>query len=264
MQNNFLKLGVLTCIWKRANLTNIILNYYKKLKQELLEHNIALELVAVGSEGNTSKALCVQNDFDYIEAPNSPLGYKWNSGLVSLKYKKIDAVVIIGSDDLLNKEIFLLYKEAILSGALYVGFSQIYIYDLQGNKILLLKNYGNDVVRTVGLGRCIHNYYLDMVNWKLWSNKIDKGLDRDMTLRLTNYKSFKENALKHLRFSCESNAFYPVDIKTDTNIWTYSHIKNKSSNIEFDASNFLENKYPYSVINNLKKLKKRLYGLLTQ
>lgn len=260
MMNKYVKIGLLTCTWKRHNLTNIILDYYNNLQKELVRHNIILELVSVGSEGDISKKISTLNNFEYIESPNTPLGAKWNSGTLIMKEKSVDAVVITGSDDLLNKEIFLLYKEALLSGALFIGFLQLYIYDLRYDKILLWKGYNdNRHVKTIGLGRCIHSSYLEMFDWKLWSDDINCGLDKNMTERLSLNHFFNKNSDKHLRIKCESNSFYPIDIKTDTNMWTYSEMKNKSYHIEFEANDFIPNKYNENIYKKLMNLKKRIF-----
>ncbi|WP_152555243.1 hypothetical protein [Desulfonatronum thiodismutans] len=259
MNKDNLRIGLLTCIWKRHNLTNIVLNYYKKLQNDLMKSNIELELVAVGSEKDVSKKLSLMNNFDYVEAPNTPLGSKWNAGCLKMQEKQVDATVIVGSDDLLNKEIFLLYKECLLGSALYIGFTQLYFYELQSGKILLWKGYNDGRnVKTIGLGRCIHKSYLEMLNWKLWSDNIDCGLDKNMTERLSTKSYFIENLDKHLRFKCESNPFFPLDIKTDLNMWSYSQIKNLSENIEFDEDGFISNIYTDNVYNSLIKLRKRL------
>lgn len=260
MTEKYVTIGLLTCTWKRHNLSNIILNYYSDLKRELVHHNIILELVSVGSEGEISKKISTSNSFDYIESPNMPLGAKWNSGMLKMQDKPVDAVVITGSDDLLNKEIFLLYKEALFSGALFIGFLQLYFYDLQNNKILFWKGYNdNRRVKTIGLGRCIHKYYLKMFDWKLWSDEINCGLDKDMTERLSSSPFFIKNNDKHLRIKCESNSFYPIDIKTETNMWSYSEIKNKSYNTEFDANDFIEQKYNDKIHKKLMNLKNRSF-----
>lgn len=260
MKDNYIiNIGLLTCIWKRPNLTNIVFQYYKKLKAELWPYGINLELVAVGSENNTSRSLANINNFDYIEAANSPLGAKWNKGLSVLQKKSIDAVVIVGSDDLLNKEIFLLYKESLLSGALYVGFTQLYFYDLKNDKMLFWKGYKDGrKLKTIGLGRCIDKSYVEMCNWKLWSDNIDCGLDKDMTERFSAEPYFNNNTNRHLRLKCDSNPFFPIDIKADVNMWSFAQVKNTSTHVEFDSNDFFSKNYSETIDNHLKKLRNRL------
>ena len=63
---------ILTCIWKRPKLTRIVLSHYRALKKEL-KGEINLELVAVGSEGERSKDICEESEFNYFEYENQPM-----------------------------------------------------------------------------------------------------------------------------------------------------------------------------------------------
>ena len=56
---------IVSCIWQRPQLTEIFLKYYKKLADDLKDKH-QLILLAVGSEGEFSKNLCLQNNFHYI------------------------------------------------------------------------------------------------------------------------------------------------------------------------------------------------------
>ena len=66
------KVALITAVWKRHELTSLVLNRFRNIKDELAG-TISLELIAVGSEGATSQKLCESHGFTYIEQDNMPL-----------------------------------------------------------------------------------------------------------------------------------------------------------------------------------------------
>ena len=139
---------ILTCIWKRPKLTGIVLSHYKTLKKEL-KNIINLELVAVGSEGERSKDICEKNEFKYFEYENQPMSEKWNFGLQMTKEISSDAVIIVGSDDLIDKSLLKFYDKKLKQGHMMIGIKDFYIYDTERRKLAYWRGYGklNDAHR---------------------------------------------------------------------------------------------------------------------
>ena len=62
-------IALITAVWKRPELTGLVLNRFKNIKFEL-SNKINLELIAVGSEGDVSRRLCESRGFFYVEYEN--------------------------------------------------------------------------------------------------------------------------------------------------------------------------------------------------
>lgn len=86
-------------IYQRHELTKIVLDYYRGL---------GIDLIIAGSEGVISQDLA--KGFKYIEVANSPLTYKNNAMLKAVQKYEHDAVVLLGSDDLICPQTVEFYK----------------------------------------------------------------------------------------------------------------------------------------------------------
>lgn len=172
------KIGVLTCIWKRH-----------ELALEMLRHTAYaagddVELVVVGSEGEASEQVAMAAPpWYYLETPNDPRGSKWNAGLVTLGALGVDVVVILGSDDFASEGYFdLVRKMASTPGIEYGGLLDCYVWRGADGAACHWPGYGADSGRqgeTIGSGRWFSRRILDALDWTLWPEDGRKtGLDR--------------------------------------------------------------------------------------
>ena len=235
-----MKLVILTCVWKRPRLTEIVLSYYSRLREEMKDF-LDLELVAVGSEGKRSKDICEACGFHYHEHENQPMSEKWQYGLKMTQELDPDAVIIMGSDDLITREILEFYVEKIKQGHLLVGIKDFYIYESNLRKLAYWRGYGklNDAHRmdeTIGLGRCLTRPLLDKIDFQIWGGlNLNRNLDGAMTNRLKEIGIFpvaEEDALivdvdgkllhaGHIGYKLEDTKGLAIDIKTKTNVTNF-------------------------------------------
>ena len=235
-----LTLVMLTCVWKRPKLTKIILSYYSKLKEEV-KNTVNLEFVAVGSEGNKSRKICEDAGFHYFEHENQPMSGKWQHGLEMTKKYNPDAVIIMGSDDIITKEIINFYIEKINLGYLLVGIKDFYIYESTIKKLAHWRGYGklNDAHRmdeTIGLGRCLARPLLDKIKFDVWGGlELKRNLDGAMTNRLKEFGIFpisedncpiienNGNLLRigHVGYKLDEMNGFAIDIKSETNVTNF-------------------------------------------
>jgi len=235
-----LTLVMLTCVWKRPKLTKIILSYYSKLKEEV-KNIVNLEFVAVGSEGNKSRKICEDAGFHYFEHENQPISGKWQHGLEMTKKYNPDAVIIMGSDDIITKEIINFYIEKINLGYLLVGIKDFYIYESTLKKLAHWRGYGklNDAHRmdeTIGLGRCLARPLLDQIKFDVWGGlELERNLDGAMTNRLKKFGIFpisedncpiiKNNGnllrIGHVGYKLDEIDGFAIDIKSKTNVTNF-------------------------------------------
>jgi hypothetical protein len=235
-----LTLVLLTCVWKRPRLTKIILSYYSKLKEEV-KNTVDLEFVAVGSEGNKSRSICEDAGFHYYEYENQPMSKKWQHGLEMTKKYNPDAVIIVGSDDIITKEIIDFYIEKINLGHLLIGIKDFYIYESSLKKLAHWRGYGklNDAHRmdeTIGLGRCLARPLLDKIKFDVWGGlELKRNLDGAMTNRLKEFGIFpisEDNCpiindngkllrIGHVGYKLNEMNGFAIDIKSKTNITNF-------------------------------------------
>ena len=235
-----LNLVMLTCVWKRPRLTKIIMSYYSKLKEEIRD-TVNLEFVAVGSEGEKSRTICEEAGFHYFEYENQPMSKKWQYGLEMTKKYNPDGVIIMGSDDIITKEIINFYVEKIKLGYILVGIKDFYIYESSIKKLAHWRGYGelNDAHRmeeTIGLGRCLARPLLDKIEFDVWGGlELKRNLDGAMTNRLKEFGVFpisEDNCsiivhngkllrIGHIGYKLKEMNGFAIDIKSKTNVTNF-------------------------------------------
>ena len=266
---------ILTCIWKRPKLTRIVLSHYRALKKEL-KGEINLELVAVGSEGERSKDICEESEFNYFEYENQPMSEKWNFGLQMTKKINPDAVIIVGSDDLIDKNLLKFYDKKLKQGYMMVGIKDFYIYDTERRKLAYWRGYGklNDAHRmneTIGLARCLSRTLLDKLDFNIWNDlNISRNLDGAMTTRLKEVGIYPvseanmpyvdlDNQLYgagHLGYNLKEIEGFAIDIKTKTNVTTFDrYLARDPDSIEYLDGEFLVSKLNENTVAEIVALK---------
>ncbi|MGI0501005.1 hypothetical protein, partial [Limnospira platensis] len=152
------KIVIYTCVWQRPELTQVVLSHYSYLKQEL-SGKIQLELLAVGSQGKNSQQLCESCGFDYVDYPNLPLSAKWEYGLNCCAHYDPDAVIIVGSDDIISQSLIEFYDQKLQEGLIFMGIKDGYFFDAMSGEMIFWKGYPRLDVRrfgeTIGMARCL-------------------------------------------------------------------------------------------------------------
>lgn len=168
-----MKLAVLTAIWKRPALTELMLRETGPLFDLCL---------AVGSEGAKSRDCAESAGFEYIEAPNKPLSDKWSTGMQALR-GRADAVLSLGSDDFVSPEVVLAAREAMKT-APFFGFLDLYLVGY-GPKAYYTSGYkGRRAGESVGVARTLSAELLDKISWAPWPRGLSRGLDYGMMQRV--------------------------------------------------------------------------------
>ncbi|MGY0556053.1 glycosyltransferase family 2 protein [Vreelandella sp. 2A-K22] len=275
VKRNKTKLLMLTCVWQRHDLTRMFYEYYKKMVSELKDE-IELEILVVGSEGEVSKKMCEEYSFNYIERPNQPLSEKWQGGADYAKEFDFDALVIMGSDDFVSKEVFLLYKEMIDKNVLFFGFQDLYLYDVKSMGVGHWKGYGSAskglaqpdrVGETIGLGRMLSRSLLEYLDFNLWKGfKVNKSLDGLMKRRITRATGMLPISLKNdLKIKVGSDSYLfglvattfeeqnllGLDVKHSENVTAF---KKYGVSTECYEKLNIEDFKSYSIYNDLLKL----------
>jgi hypothetical protein len=210
-----MKIAIITTIWKRPELTKIVLNYYLQFKDK---YN--LELICVGSEGDISRKLA--KGWHYIEYKNLPVSEKHNQLLIKAKQLKIDGVILIGSDDLMSEEVIKYYSEITTENVL--GFKDIYFYLCEQKELYYFKP---PIYRqTIGAGRFFPKKVLEKMNWQLWDNHLNHGLDTNCSGKL------KELGIKEEGILLSDIDGFIVDVKHSDNITIFAGVKHSSTLVD--------------------------------
>lgn len=207
------RVGYVTAMWKRPDLTEIIFASIASLKKHLADRMELIPAVA-GSEGESSRELAERHGFLYVEVPNSPLSDKWNASLALLRDRDVDGICIFGSDDLANATYFTCLLAELAHGRDLVGVDGMYFFDQLSGRLFDWKGYRTSRNREVpGAGRFVHRRYLDRLNWQLWPSGRESSLDGAMLARL---KEVCGQGLEFFPLRHHEDGVVLLDIKSQT------------------------------------------------
>jgi hypothetical protein len=169
------RLGILTAAWGRSTLTNAVQEYYAILSQTIASAEIVPMMVWSPEDQDPPAPHPAWN---YETAPNSPLGKKWNAGLAALMDMGVDAVMIIGSDDLVSHPYVEACLEQLKNGKDIISVRELFIYQPGQDHVAYCQNM------VPGAGRCVTRRIVEQAKGKLWDDDIDEYLDSSITHRL--------------------------------------------------------------------------------
>lgn len=218
-----IKVAVVTCVYKRAPVFELFLKSFLAVKDEV-KPDWQLDLFMAGSLEDDEDVKQVVQRFSgkdlpgwatWIEHANLPLGAKWNALLPYAE--NYDYILVAGSDNVFNAQLFHVYKPLVQAGYDYLGLLSFYIYDVLTNRLLFWPGYQNNRKgEPHGGGRLIHNSIIKANNFKLWDDEKNSSLDLSATTRLS--KTARNPKFLH----SGPNRIYYVDIKSDVNICPYA------------------------------------------
>lgn len=224
------RLAIVTTLWQRHALTKFVLDHYASLEIS----GVDKRLVAIGSlqSGDTlSRDIALERGFAYVDAANSPLTEKWNAGVASLRDDDIDALVIVGSDDLLTRAYLERACDMISDGRDYVSATGLYFFEAHKRQAL----YTSDPTIRIGAGRVVSREALERLDYKLWPLRLDRAVDNSQHLHFAKH-GFD---LSYLDTSRDSDAAL-VDIKTRANIWSFEQMKASVTSTSVDSDEIFQ------------------------
>jgi hypothetical protein len=145
-------------------------------------------VLVVSNKNDVIFALNLKKKYENIFlkiAPNYPIGMKWQEGVFFAKYLNPNALLILGSDDILS----LNYIEdgynkvgkglgSKVGASDLVGSTKWFIYDLNKN-LYKLSYKEKEVGIYLGGGRIYSKYFLDKNNWEIFKKLRNKHLDSE-------------------------------------------------------------------------------------
>jgi hypothetical protein len=198
------KIIVLSCVHGR-----------RKTVERCLELSPEVDRVFVYSEEYDSWVKDLGTSFRY---KNEPLSEKWNYGLEQLKYIDFDAVIMMGSDDYFDER-FLDFVRSNWRDYDMIGFIDMYFKDNQGVNFYWSGYKSNRVGEPAGAGKVYSKEYLERINYNLFPNPSNRGLD-GQAWTVVNFTK----ARKFIT-SLKENKLWLCDIKDGDGITPLSSIK---------------------------------------
>lgn len=199
----------MTCIHGRPDLTEFVLRYWSGLEVP------GVHFVRLAVHSGEGVDLPVVDNWWWLYWPNEPLSEKFNAGMRELRFFNLDAVMVIGSDDLANAQ----YVEAAIEALEPTKrFNQLPAFASAGFCYFLDESGLNfTLAKSVGAGRIIPRRTLDALNWLPWPKGADAGLDRLSEDIMLKY-GFEQSVLPTSTYP-ERNRRGLLDIKTEVNMW---------------------------------------------
>lgn len=166
-------------------------------------------IVIAGSEGEISKEIA--KGCHYIEIANRPVSDKHNSMIAKAKELDCDGMVLMGSDDIVDDNYWKFIYSLNKDEDKLIGLKDLYFYSTESKQIGLFQGY-KDERQTIGAGRFFSRKILEMTNWKLWDDGLNKGLDTNCSFKLTKL------GIKEQSYSMKESDTFLVDIKHNRSI----------------------------------------------
>ena len=193
-----MRLALITTIWRRPELTRAVLNYYSTMP-------FHVRVAAVSPEDPNAEYYnrTTFPEWEFVLCPNRPLGEKFNRALMTSRIWTPDAVMVVGSDDLVDPK-YIQLVGAALEKYKYVHPEDLHVF--QDGQTYFLKPF------PTGAGRVVRKDALDEVGWKLWPS-VDVFLDGQMD------RTLDRVAPRQFQPSHEDYNFCIMDVKTGVNMW---------------------------------------------
>lgn len=280
---------VYMCTWGRPLLTDFVLAHYDRLREPLAWEGIRLDIFVTGSERDITEAHARKYNASYAIHPNSPLGAKHDKGLQSLRdfyvsrgrdgriHQLPDAVVIVGSDDVINAAFFSQMRH-LMSGPppIYhiVGLKDIHFFDLKSRRLVYTRGYrfyNTAISGTIGCGRAFSWPMLEAINWHLWDADREHGLDQSAIRNvMTRVPLVGEVSMA---IDGRGVGVTAVDIKSDgfaagANIWRFEQVVEavgKNGRLhefeDYDANSTLGAAFEPNFLTGLENLRSQMVHL---
>lgn len=228
-----MKIVILTAVWKRHKLFEIFLEGIERIKRNT-EHEVVL--VTIGSEGKSFSP-------NHIETDNLPLTNKWQSGIEYAKGFSPDYVLMMGSDDFVCSNFLDVYTPEMEKGTDLIGLIDCYFLDARINELTHWIGYRNHRRgESIGMARMLSKNLLDTIDWKVWVQPANKGLDSIMMDRLKTINYTEK------MFNCKEENILAVDVKTDINVSNIKDYRDLHKEDFNNLSKFIGEKEFYSLL----------------
>ncbi len=234
---------MVTAIWGRPNITRLFLDHFQILKEYDTER-FELDLVVVGSDVGADQDVLDEYECHYIQAPNRPLGAKWNSALKKAEKLDWEYLLILGSDDLISPATLELYLSYINLGHDFIGFRDLFIYSTLTKNLKYWMGYqGQRKGESCGAGRLLHRSLVKACHFYLWEFRRNAGLDGSMMRKL--------NKIEHnpAILSMKREDVMILDVKSRLNMGSFESLPGIEQDLEK-----LDRHFSFEIVSKIQSL----------
>jgi hypothetical protein len=236
------KLVIVSCIYKRMDISTFCIKRWSEYKH-------IHKIIVVYSLDEDFQRIKDLPNVHFVKHANNPLSLKYQKGVSEAKQFNADAIMILGSDDIVSQEYIDKAHDCLNKGYQFIGIkSWLNSCFYKNNFIYTQTTYRyRPLGDGIGAGRIISKYLLDKCRWNLYvfSRPANRGLDgasfRNIKAYITKGKSIfdivqypllctksnkeeKSISFKSTYLSFIINSFYRRDSKT-INAFIYNHPK---------------------------------------
>jgi ribosomal protein S13 len=166
----------------------------------------------VSDEGDA--CICSQYGVWHIVQQNYPVTSKFNTAMKYMQSIGVDAVMIIGSDDVISTNFYRKTLEQVEKGVDLIGVQNAYFFCGQGlDRGKLVKLEGRNIL---GIGKTVSKRILDLADWTLWRNDKNWGMDAMAQQEIDKYNPTKVIIDEII-----------VDVKTKDNLNSFNVFKRR-------------------------------------
>lgn len=216
-----IKLLIYLALWKRPQITELCFRGIERLRQH---PDFDIKVLAVASEGEMLP-LCEKYDILCVTHTNEPLGKKKNFGLQAARTLDFDYMMEIGSDTLVLNELLDEYKKNFIGIHHFFGIGDCAFIC---SETRACRRVGG--ASTYGGGRMISRHAIETMDFKLWPDNYNKGLDNASVFKLAREGGFWYQQLK------PGPVPLVFDVKSEENIWKFNHLHG----VEYDVNILLD------------------------
>lgn len=213
-----MRLAIVTAVWKRPEVFDMFAQGIKMLQVHFVGRVDIICCIA-GSEGSHSREMVEKHhNFFYTEAPNHPLHIKFNQA-TRLAYKLgADYCLMIGSDDIIGKNLMDRYYVIMQKGIDYAYLTDCYFFDTVTKNGLYWGGYiaKFNKGKGAGIGRLISKRALDKINWICWPPGYDRVLDTGFD------KQMDRLICSKVEINLRREKLFALDIKSSTNMTPFA------------------------------------------
>lgn len=229
-----IKLLIYLALWKRPQITELCFKGLNRLRHH---PDFDIQVLAVVSEPEML-TLCDKYNVIAVTHSNTPLGRKKNFGLQAARALQFDYMMEIGSDTLVLNELLDEYKKDFIGVHHFFGIGDCAFID---SETRACRRVGG--ASTYGGGRMISRHALEVMDFKIWPDGLNRGLDNASVFKLAREGGFWYKQLK------PGQVPLVFDVKSQDNIWPFNHL----IGCEYDVNRLLD-RISIEEVNAIKEL----------
>ena len=174
LDNNIDNINIIlcTCIYKRPELTKFCLGYW-------IKQNFSKIIITYSLDSDYNNLLDYHDNEKviFIKYSNFPISKKWNRCILEVKKYPHNAVMIIGSDDIVLSSYLKKCKQYIKNDYDYISNTKWYNIITNSNLLFSLRYILRKKYDGIGSGRVINKKILEKYNYSIYNFNRNRGLD---------------------------------------------------------------------------------------